>query len=139
MIRWTGSSEWEAGRIEAERLVERRRDAEDLFAESAIRAGRHSDVLGDLHRMVAQEPTRERRWGLLALAQYQAGRQAEALATLQRARATLVNEFGLDPGPALAELRGGDTAAGPGAAARGRAADGGSGLPLPGAGRLRHR
>ena len=97
-------SDWEAGRIEAERLVERRRDAEDLFAESAIRAGRHRDVLGDLHRMVAQEPTRERRWGLLALGQYQAGRQAEALATLQRARATLVNEFGLDPGPALAEL-----------------------------------
>ncbi len=97
-------TDWEAGRIEAERLVERRRDAEDLFAESAIRAGRHRDVLGDLHRMVAQQPTRERRWGLLALGQYQAGRQAEALATIQRARATLVNEFGLDPGPALAEL-----------------------------------
>jgi Novel STAND NTPase 1/Bacterial transcriptional activator domain len=54
--------------------------------------------------MVAQQPTRERRWGLLALAQYQAGRQAEALGTLHRARATLVNEFGLDPGPGLAEL-----------------------------------
>jgi WD40 repeat protein/energy-coupling factor transporter ATP-binding protein EcfA2 len=60
--------------------------------------------MGELHRMVAQQPTRERRWGLLALAQYQADRQAEALGTLQRARATLVNEFGLDPGPQLAEL-----------------------------------
>ncbi len=49
-------------------------------------------------------PTRERRWGLLALAQYQAGRQAEALGTLKRARTTLVNEFGLDSGPQLAEL-----------------------------------
>ena len=97
-------SEWEAGRIEAERLIERRRDAEDLHADAAIRSGRHGEVLGELHRMVAQAPTRERRWGLLALAQYQAGRQAEALGTLQRARATLVNEFGLDPGPALAEL-----------------------------------
>ena len=97
-------TEWEAGRIESERLGERRRDAEDLYAESTIRAGRHRDVLGELHRMVAQQPTRERRWGLLALAQYQAGRQAEALGTLQRARATLVNEFGLDPGPQLAEL-----------------------------------
>ena len=54
--------------------------------------------------MVAQQPTRERRWGLLALGQYQAGRQAEALSTLQRARATLITEFGLDPGPALADL-----------------------------------
>ncbi len=97
-------TEWEHGRIESERLGERRRDAEDLYAESAIRAGRHGDVVGELHRMVAQQPTRERRWGLLALAQYQAGRQAEALGTLQRARSTLVNEFGLDPGPQLAEL-----------------------------------
>jgi DNA-binding SARP family transcriptional activator/WD40 repeat protein len=97
-------TEWESGRIEAERLGERRRDAEDLYAESSIRAGRHGDVLGELHRLVAQQPTRERRWGLLALAQYQDGRQAEALATLQRARAALVNDFGLDPGPQLAEL-----------------------------------
>jgi DNA-binding SARP family transcriptional activator/WD40 repeat protein/energy-coupling factor transporter ATP-binding protein EcfA2 len=97
-------SEWEVGRVESERLGERRRDAEDLHVDAAIRSGRHDDVLGELHRMVAQEPTRERRWGLLALAQYRAGRQAEALATLKRARATLVNEFGLDPGPSLAEL-----------------------------------
>jgi DNA-binding SARP family transcriptional activator/WD40 repeat protein len=97
-------SEWEVGRVESERLGERRRDAEDLHADAAIRSGRHDDVLGELHRMVAQEPARERRWGLLALAQYRAGRQAEALATLKRARATLVDEFGLDPGPSLAEL-----------------------------------
>jgi WD40 repeat protein/DNA-binding SARP family transcriptional activator len=96
--------DWETGRIEAERLVERRRDAEDLFADAAIRAGRHDEVLGDLRRLVAQQPTREQRWGMLALAQYRAGRQAEALGTLARARATLVDEFGLDPGPALSEL-----------------------------------
>ena len=98
--------DWETGRIESERLGERLRDAEDLYAEAAIRAGRHGDVLADLHRMVAQQPTREQRWGLLALAQYRAGRQAEALATLQRARTVLVNEFGLDPGPQLVELEG---------------------------------
>ena len=40
-------------------------NAEDLYAESAIRAGRHADVLGELHRLVALQPTRERRWGLL--------------------------------------------------------------------------
>lgn len=97
-------ADWDLGRIESERLAERRRDGEDLYAESAIRAGRQREVMGELHRMVAQQPTRERRWGLLALAQYQAGRQAEALTTLQRARTTLVNEFGLDPGPGLADL-----------------------------------
>jgi WD40 repeat protein len=54
--------------------------------------------------MVTQAPTRERRWGLLALAEYQLGRQAEALATIQRARAMLSTELGLDPGPELLEL-----------------------------------
>ena len=97
-------SEWDPGRVESERLSERRLDAEDLYADAAIRAGHHQEVLGELHRMVAQQPTRERRWGLLALAQYQDGRQAQALGTLHRARSILVNEFGLDPGPSLAEL-----------------------------------
>ncbi len=55
-------------------------------------------------RLVHEAPFRERRWGLLALAQYQAGRQREALDTLHRARAAMVNELGLDPGPDLTAL-----------------------------------
>ncbi len=109
LMLWRGEplerlTEWDRGRVESERLRERRLDAEDLHAESAIRSGRHRQVLGELNRMVAEQPTRERRWGLLATAQYRDGRQAEALGTLQRARGTLVNEYGLDPGPELAEL-----------------------------------
>ena len=123
MTRWTGCRTGSLAGSRRERLVERRRDAEDLYAESAIRAGRHDDVLGDLHRMVAQQPTREQRWGLLALAQYRAGRQAEALGTLARARATLVNEFGLDPGPALAELEESILRQDPALLSRGRATD----------------
>ncbi|MEO6411694.1 MAG: BTAD domain-containing putative transcriptional regulator [Pedococcus sp.] len=97
-------ADWGPGRIEAERLVELWRDAEDLHAEAGLRAGRYQDVLGDALRMVAEQPTRERRWGLLALAQYQVGRQGDALQTLQRAKTTLVDELGLDPGPELAQL-----------------------------------
>ena len=41
---------------------------------------------------------------LLALAQYQAGRQGEALGTLHRARTVLASELGLDPGTELVEL-----------------------------------
>ncbi len=96
--------DWAPGRVESERLVELWRDAEDLHAEASLRAGRYHDVLGDALRMVAEQPTRERRWGLLALAQYQAGRQGDALQTLHRAKTTLVNELGLDPGPELSEL-----------------------------------
>ena len=47
---------------------------------------------------------RERRWTLLAIAQYQAGRQGEALRTLHRARTVLATELGVDPGPDLVAL-----------------------------------
>jgi hypothetical protein len=47
---------------------------------------------------------RESFWALLMCAQYRAGRQADALASYQRARSTLADELGIDPGPALQEL-----------------------------------
>jgi WD40 repeat protein/DNA-binding SARP family transcriptional activator/energy-coupling factor transporter ATP-binding protein EcfA2 len=95
---------WEPARIEAERLEERRRDAEELRLDALLRAGRWRSVVGVAQAHVAEAPMRERRWCLLALAQHQAGRQGEALATLRRARATLVDGLGLDPGPEIAAL-----------------------------------
>ena len=47
---------------------------------------------------------RERRWALLALAQYQVGRQGDALRTLHQARTALVTELGVDPGSELVAL-----------------------------------
>ena len=55
--------------------------------------------------LVAAEPLRERRWAILALAQYRCGRQADALRTLERARRTLVEQLGVDPGRELVELQ----------------------------------
>ena len=49
-------------------------------------------------------PMRESFWALLMCAQYRAGRQADALASYQRARNTLADELGIDPGPTLQEL-----------------------------------
>ena len=95
---------WELGRIEAARLEELRLDAEELRIETRLRAGRFREVLAEARAKAAAAPLRERRWALVALAQYQAGRQAEALATIRRARRTLAAELGLDPGPELAEL-----------------------------------
>jgi DNA-binding SARP family transcriptional activator/WD40 repeat protein len=95
---------WPPGHIELERLVELHRDAEELLVEALLRSGRHELGLGPAGRLVREAPFRERRWGLLALAQYQAGRQRDALSTLQQARAVMVDELGLDPGPALASL-----------------------------------
>jgi WD40 repeat protein/DNA-binding SARP family transcriptional activator len=95
---------WEPGRIEAERLEELRRDAEEVRLDAALRAGRHRELLAEAQALVAGAPLRERRWALLALAQYQAGRQGEALRTLHQARTVLATELGLDPGPDLVAL-----------------------------------
>jgi WD40 repeat protein/DNA-binding SARP family transcriptional activator len=95
---------WSPGRIEAARLEELRLDAQEVQLEAALRAGRYREVLAELQARVAEAPLRERRWALLALAQYQAGRQGEALRTLHGARTVLAAELGVDPGPDLVAL-----------------------------------
>ncbi len=54
--------------------------------------------------MVRAAPLRERRWELLALAQYQTGAQGEALRSLRQLRAVLTQELGIDPAPEMLAL-----------------------------------
>jgi DNA-binding SARP family transcriptional activator/WD40 repeat protein len=100
----TDIADWSEGRIEAERLAELRLDAEELRLDCALRSGEHAQVLTELTALVRERPLRERRWALLALAQYRSGRQADALRTLREVRRVLGRELGLDPGPELVEL-----------------------------------
>jgi ABC-type glycerol-3-phosphate transport system substrate-binding protein/DNA-binding SARP family transcriptional activator len=95
---------WDPGLAEAGRLDELRLEAEEIRLDAALRAGRHREVLSEAFSRVQSAPLRERRWALLALAQYQSGRQADALRTLHQARRVLVDEVGVEPGPELAEL-----------------------------------
>jgi DNA-binding SARP family transcriptional activator len=90
-----------AARLEELRLlvVERRLEAE-------LARGRHADVLGEIQRLAREHPLREQVHGLLMLALYRCGRQAEALEAYRSARAGLVEELGISPGPALQELEG---------------------------------
>ncbi len=77
--------------------------AEDRF-EARLALGDSGSCVADLERMVEAHPYRERSWGLLVLALYRAGRQADALAALRRVRALLARELGVDPGPDLRRL-----------------------------------
>ena len=95
---------WEQANIEAGRLDELRLEAEELRVDACLRTGRHLDVLAAAEGMVKAAPMRERRWTLLALAQYQSGRQTEALRTIHRLKSLLADKLGLDPGPDLSSL-----------------------------------
>lgn len=95
---------WPPASAEAARLTEVIRSAEDDLLDARLALGRHREVAGDARSLVEQDPLRERRWAALALAQYRCGRQADALDAIQRARALLRDQLGIDPGPALLEL-----------------------------------
>ena len=93
-------ADWAPAQAEAARLQELRRCAQEEQADAALALGRHREWVGHLESLAANEPLRERRWALLMLAQYRCERQADALRSFQRARASLI-ELGLEPGPEL--------------------------------------
>jgi WD40 repeat protein/DNA-binding SARP family transcriptional activator len=89
---------------EAARLAELRVGAVEERVEADLALGRHRDLLAELEGLTREHPLRERLWGQLLLALYRAGRQADALLAYQRARATLVEELGIEPGVELRRL-----------------------------------
>jgi len=76
-------------------------------AEARARTGGDRDRTGRLcgfDALVAEHPLREQARRLQLIALYRSGRQAEALDTYRQARALLVEELGIEPGPALREV-----------------------------------
>jgi DNA-binding SARP family transcriptional activator/tetratricopeptide (TPR) repeat protein len=66
--------------------------------------GRHEEISVELAALVDEFPLRERMYGFLGLALYRSNRQVDALGVLRRARATLVDELGIEPGQELQDL-----------------------------------
>ena len=86
------------------RLEELRLAALGQRIEAELAMGRHAELVGELEQLVAEQPLHEGFRAQLMLALYRGGRQADALAVYRDTRATLVEEFGIEPSPALHEL-----------------------------------
>ncbi|MCW2882926.1 MAG: ATPase-like protein [Sphaerisporangium sp.] len=93
---------WARGEIT--HLTELRLTLVEDTAEAELGLGLGAAMVPELTRLVAALPLRERTRRLRAHALYQAGRQADALATLAEGRRLLVDELGLDPDPRSREL-----------------------------------
>jgi len=74
--------------------------------EAELASGRHSELVGELHGLVAEHPLREGLRRQLILALYRSGRQAEALDAYRDAKRMLDEELGLEPSPVLRALEG---------------------------------
>ena len=90
--------------MEIARLEELRLETIEARIDADLALGRHVDLIPELEALVQAHPLREHPRAQLMLALYRSGRQSDALAGYRRARETLVEELGLDPGPELREL-----------------------------------
>ncbi|WP_285707663.1 BTAD domain-containing putative transcriptional regulator [Microtetraspora sp. NBRC 16547] len=91
-------------RAAAADLTERRLTAHEDLAEVRLALGEHALLAGELGRLVAEHPLRERLRAVHMRALYRSGRQSEALDSYERLRVLLADELGLDPGADLVAL-----------------------------------
>lgn len=88
----------------AARLEEMRLIAHELRIEAELALGRHTAVLPEIHRLVAEHPLQEKFEAQRMMALYRLGRQAEALAAYRELRRRLDDELGIEPSPPLQRL-----------------------------------
>ena len=95
-----------SGRAEADRLEELRLRTYELRFDAELALGRQEQAIGELQKLVAQNPYRERFVAQLMLALYRCGRHAEALEVYEQTRRRLDDDLGLQPSADLQQLSG---------------------------------
>ncbi|MEV5689584.1 SAV_2336 N-terminal domain-related protein, partial [Streptomyces sp. NPDC052164] len=87
------------------RLEEWRLELTETRLDLNLESGFHAEAISELTALTAAHPLREQLRGLLMIALYRSGRQAEALAVYADTRRLLADELGVDPRPELAQLQ----------------------------------
>jgi len=85
-------------------LEEERRAAILERVECELSLGRHADLVGELHHLLALYPLDETFIAHQMTALYRSGRPGDALGLYRETRRRLVDEQGTEPGPMLSEL-----------------------------------
>ncbi|MEU4125855.1 AfsR/SARP family transcriptional regulator [Streptomyces virginiae] len=89
----------------AVRLAEARTSALDERIRAELHLGLHRELVAELQELVAEHRMHEEFHTHLMVALYRCGRQAEALRVFTTLRQTLVEELGIEPGPASTRLQ----------------------------------
>lgn len=91
--------------LETAALNESRLGVLERRIEADLTLRRHADMLGELTMLVARNPMNENFCALLMTALYRSGHVGRALEALQRLRAVLREELGVEPCPRLQRLQ----------------------------------
>jgi basic membrane lipoprotein Med (substrate-binding protein (PBP1-ABC) superfamily)/DNA-binding SARP family transcriptional activator len=94
----------EFSRSEIARLEGLRTACLEKRIDADLKRGLSGELIGELQRLVDERPLDERPVSQLMLAQYRAGRQADALRCFERFRRGIGEELGLEPSPELRRL-----------------------------------
>ena len=86
------------------RLTELRTTVAEERADLLLAQGQSAAAVPVLTTLVAEHPLRERARGLLMIALYRCGRQAESLRVFHDARERLAEDLGIDPGTELTRI-----------------------------------
>jgi DNA-binding SARP family transcriptional activator len=89
---------------ELEFLQQERRTTFEDWIDASLATCRHHEVIDELEAAHRQDPCRERLCGLLLLALYRCGRQADALEAFRRTSIALSAQFGTEVDPGLRGL-----------------------------------